>query len=64
MPVGNPNAQTVASEKYAKKVGYISKSYRLKKQLTDAFADACAKNGESQAAAITRFMKEYIAAAH
>ena len=41
MPVGNPNPQTIASNKYAQKVGYISKSYRLKKDLTEEFAKAC-----------------------
>lgn len=61
MPVGKPNSQTIASNKYAQKVGYISKSYRLKKDLTEEFAKACQENGESQASVLTRMMKEYIA---
>ena len=33
MPIGKPSKQTIATEKYAKKVGLISKSYKLKKEL-------------------------------
>lgn len=60
MPIGTPNTQTRATEKYQKKAGYISKSFKLKKELTDAFVEACNKNGESQASVISRYMKEYI----
>lgn len=42
------------------KVGYISKSYKLKKDIVEAFAEACKKNGISQAAAISKFMQQYI----
>ena len=41
MPVGNPNKNTIRVEKYQKKAGYISKSYKLKKDVADRFADAC-----------------------
>ena len=30
MPKGNPSKQTIASEKYQKKAGYKSKSYKFK----------------------------------
>ena len=33
MPKGKPTAQTIATEKYAKKVGIIAKTYKLKKEL-------------------------------
>ena len=60
MPVGSPKAQTIASKKYQDKVGYISKSYKLKKDIVERFAEACDKNGISQAAQITKMMEEYI----
>ncbi len=31
MPVGNPKPQTIATRKYEQKAGWISKSYKLKK---------------------------------
>lgn len=60
MPKGNPTAQTIASEKYQKKVGFISKSYKLKKDIVESFAEACEANGVSQSATITELMKNYI----
>lgn len=62
MPVGNPKPQTVATKKYAEKIGLISKSYRLKKDLTDQFAEACKKAGVSQAAQLSKMMREFITA--
>ena len=41
MPTGNPKPQTVASKKYQDKVGWISKSYKLKKEVVELYADAC-----------------------
>ena len=64
MPVGNPKAQTIATKKYTEKVGLISKSYKLKKEVVEAFAKACEDNGESQAAVLTRMMKEYVKGKH
>ena len=60
MPVGEPKAQTIASKKYQEKAGYISKSYKLKKDLVEDFAEACRKNGVSQAQQISKMMKDYI----
>lgn len=60
MPVGNPNAQTRATEKYARKVGLISKSYKLKHEVVDEFAKACEKAGVSQAAKLTQMMIDFI----
>lgn len=60
MPVGNPNKNTIRVEKYQQKIGYISKSYKLKKDVADRFADACKECGESQASVITRLMEGYI----
>lgn len=63
MPIGNPTAQSIATRKYEQKTGWISKSYKLKKEVVDAFAQACDANGEKQAAVLTRMMNEYISAA-
>ena len=60
MPKGKPSAQTIATEKYAKKVGIIAKSYKLKKELVDEFADACERIGTSQAAQLSLMMKQFI----
>lgn len=56
MPVGNPNKNTIRVKRYQQKIGYISKSYKLKKDV----ADACKECGESQASVITRLMEGYI----
>jgi hypothetical protein len=59
MPKGNPSRQSVATRKYEEKAGYVSKSYKLKKETVEVFAKACERNGESQAAVLTRMMLEY-----
>ena len=60
MPKGNPSAQTRASEKYQKKAGYITKGFKLKKDVSDEFKEACDRAGVSQAAQITKMMKAFI----
>ena len=55
-----PKAQTKATDKWQKKVGTISKSFKLKKELTDEFKEACEKAGVSQAAQISKMMREFI----
>ena len=47
-------------DKWNAKAGLISKSYKLKKDLTVEFAEACEKAGVSQAGQITEMMKEFI----
>ncbi|MDR1801904.1 MAG: hypothetical protein LBQ95_08720 [Lachnospiraceae bacterium] len=54
------NVQTKATKKWREKVGIISKSYGLKKDLAEAFAAACEKAGVSQASQISKMMKEFI----
>lgn len=61
MPVGNPKKSTLRTKKYQEKVGYIAKSFKLKKDITDRFTAACKERGESQASVIARMMEEYIA---
>lgn len=60
MPKGNPNAQTIASEKYQKKAGYMTKGFKLKREVAEQFAEACEKAGVSQAAQITKMMRVFI----
>lgn len=60
MPKGKPKAQTIAREKYQKKAGYISKSYKLKKAIVDEFALACERAGTSQAKQLTKMMEDFI----
>lgn len=54
------NTQTKATKKYQERIGLISKSYKLKKELTEQFAEKCRERGEGQATVISRLMKEYI----
>lgn len=60
MPKGNPTSQTIASEKYQKKAGYMTKGFKIKRSVADQFADACEKSGVSQAAQITKMMQAFI----
>lgn len=47
-------------ERYQKKVGLISKSYKLNEQIVKEFAETCKKVGVTQAAQITKMMKDFI----
>ena len=60
MPKGSPKPQTIASEKYQKKAGYMTKGFKLKREVVEQFESACAAAGVSQAAQITKMMKEFI----
>lgn len=59
MPVGKPSKQTIVTEKYMKKAGWISKSYKLKKEIVESFAEACEAAGVSQAGQLMNMMKEF-----
>lgn len=52
-------ANTRATAKYQAKVGLVAKTYKLKANIADDFKRACTVKGESQAAALMRFMTEY-----
>lgn len=60
MPIGNPKPQTIATKKYEQKAGWVSKSYKLKRELVNQFAEACEKAGVSQAAQLSKMMIEFI----
>lgn len=46
-------------DKWNEKMGYISKSYKLKKKVTDLFANACELDEVTQAGQLTRLMEHY-----
>lgn len=50
-------------EKYKKKAGWLSKSYTLKKDIVEAFKEACESQGVSQASVLSAYMVEYARAA-
>ena len=61
MPVGKPTPQTIATKKYEKKAGWMSKSYKLKREVVEEFARACEEEeGVSQASQLTKMMKEFV----
>lgn len=60
MPTGKPSPQTIASEKYQKKAGYIAKTYKLKRDIVEQFQHACEKKGVSQAGKIMELMQQFI----
>ena len=49
-----------AQEKYDSKAGLISKTYKLRKEVVEAFASACTAAGTSQAGQLTKMMTEFI----
>lgn len=60
MPIGSPKPQTIASEKYQKKAGWMTKGFKLKRELVEEFEQACQKAGVSQAGKISELMKQFI----
>ncbi len=60
MPKGNPSKQTIASEKYQKKAGYMTKGFKLKRDTVEQFEEACDRAGRSQAEVIREFMEKFI----
>lgn len=46
-------------DKWNAKAGYISKSYKLKREVVEEFAEACQKAGVSQAGKLTELMKNF-----
>lgn len=59
MPIGKPSRQTIATEKYMKKAGWISKSYKIKQEIAEVYEEACKAAGVSQAGQLMNMMKEF-----
>lgn len=47
-------------DRWNAKVGLISKSYKLKKDVVEQFAEACERAGVSQAGQLTKMMLDFI----
>ena len=60
MPIGNPSKQSIAARKYEAKAGWMSKSYKMKRETVEAFAEACNKAGVSQAGQLMKMMNEFM----
>lgn len=56
----NKNVRNRADKKYHEKIGFVSKSYKLHKDVVDEFAEACEKRGVSLSSTIEDFMKKFI----
>ncbi|MCR4600278.1 MAG: chemotaxis protein [Clostridia bacterium] len=54
------SAQSKATRKYEEKIGMMSKTYKLKREIVEAFAETCTRMGTSQSAQLTRMMTEFI----
>ena len=54
------HAGRIASEKYQKKAGWMTKGFKIKRELADEFAEACETAGVSQASKISELMKGFI----
>lgn len=55
---------TLATERYHRKKGMISKSYKLCRDTVEAFAEACENAETTQAKELAKFMKRYIRKNH
>ena len=60
MPKGQPSKNTIRTERWSQKNGYITKGFKMYRSLADEFKEACDRNGEAQASVIQRLMREYI----
>jgi len=60
MPKGDPNKNTIRTDRYQKKAGYKVKGFKLKGDVAERFEKACEAAGVSQAAKITELMEEFI----
>lgn len=60
MPKGNPSKQTIASEKYQRKAGYMTKGFKLKRDIVEQFEETCERVGRPQAEVIREFMEEFV----
>ena len=52
-------AQSKATKNYDEKNGIIAKTYKLKIDIVNDFAEACEENGKTQTEVLMRLMKNY-----
>jgi hypothetical protein len=55
---------TRATARYHNKIGLISKSYNLDREIVEMFAEACENIETTQAKELTKFMKRFIKKNH
>ena len=58
------SAATMATDRYHKKKGMMSKTYKLNAEIVEAFAEACENAETSQGRELEKFMKRYIRKHH
>lgn len=56
----NKHIRNKADKKYHKKVGLVSKTYKLHENVVDEFAEACEKNETSLGSTLENLMKGFI----
>lgn len=61
MPKGEPSRQSIATRKYEAKAGWMAKTYKMKREVVEAFAEACDRAGCSQAGKLMELMRGFIA---
>lgn len=54
------SAQSRANRKYEAKIGMISRSYKLNKELVEEFKAACDRAGVAQSKVLSEAMKKFI----
>ena len=54
------NTQTKATTKYQEKIGLVAKTYKLKKEVVEKFAETCKEQGKGVSATLTELMCKYI----
>ena len=47
-------------DRWSKKAGYVSKSYKLKREVVEKFAKACDKAGVSKSSQLTKMMLKFV----
>ena len=52
--------QTLRNKRYQEKAGWMSKSYKMKRETVEAFAEACNEAGVSQEGQLMKMMNEFI----
>ena len=60
MPAGQPTKQTIASDKYQKKAGWMVKGFKLKREFVEEYERACELAGVNQTAQIRKLMQDFI----
>jgi hypothetical protein len=55
---------TLATARYQRKNGLVSKSYKLDREVADEFAEACENVETSQSKELMKFMKRFIRKHH